>query len=179
MSPCREENFRCLDRLTPKGLTRHVLEMGGGIRKGGMETTSVFHSSVKYVTYKTSSTKARLGLPQDEALKMYVRGVNLDAIWSRKSSTVAAHLWEVKRMEKGADEVGFPLYMDPVGPCPFKNVQGIRAAVAVLQRSLSPGLYGPTVQYKTVRKTRSTIAVCSTTPSRVCIRGGDMAIMAS
>jgi hypothetical protein len=62
-------------------------------------------------------------------------------------------------MEREAIEVGLSSFSDPIGPWPLQDVMGMRAAVAILQRSLAPGVYAATVQFETIRKTRSTLTV--------------------
>jgi hypothetical protein len=99
------------------------------------------------------------GLPSDEMLKIYIRRASIDAFWSREPAMVRAHLREARQMEKEAREVGLTSFSDPIGPWPLRDVMGMRAAVAVLQRSLAPGLYAATVQFETIRKTRSTLTV--------------------
>jgi hypothetical protein len=62
-------------------------------------------------------------------------------------------------MEKEADKVGFWSFSKPVDPWPLDDVQGMRAAVAVLQKSLKLGLDGATVQFATTRMARATLTL--------------------
>ena len=46
-----------------------------------------------------------------------------------------------------------------MGPFPLEDVWGMKAAVAVLDRSFDPGLYEKTVQWETFQKLRSAVTV--------------------
>jgi hypothetical protein len=58
---------------------------------------------------------------------------------------------------KVADRLGMPSVTPPMGPFPLKDECGMKAAIAMLDRSLDPGRYADNVQYGTFRKVRSTI----------------------
>jgi hypothetical protein len=95
---------------------------------------------------------------QDHEILEYTRRAILDSFWSRESSTVAFNLREARRMEKRvADRLGMPSITPPMGPFPLSDECGMKAAIALLDRSLDPGRYSDQVQFGTFRKTRSTI----------------------
>jgi hypothetical protein len=58
---------------------------------------------------------------------------------------------------KVADRLGMPSITPPMGPFPLVDECGMKAAIAMLDRSLDPGRYADHVQYGTFRKVRSTI----------------------
>mmetsp|Transcript_17572 Transcript_17572/g.49643 ORF Transcript_17572/g.49643 Transcript_17572/m.49643 type:complete len:426 (+) Transcript_17572:14374-15651(+) len=97
-------------------------------------------------------------IENDCTILQYIRRANLDAFWSRESSTVAHNLREARRMEtRVADRLGIPSISRPMGPFPLDDVYGMAGAIAILDRSLDKGKYATHVQYETFRKTRSTI----------------------
>ena len=55
----------------------------------------------------------------------------------------------------------------PLGPFPVKDVLGMKAAVAILDRSLDKGTYGPHVQWATFRK----LMGCITNTSQASVGG--------
>jgi hypothetical protein len=95
---------------------------------------------------------------EDHEILEYIRRAILDSFWSRETSTVAFNLREARRMEKKvSDRLGMPSITPPMGPFPVEDVCGMKAAIALLDRSLDPGRYADHVQYGTFRKVRSTI----------------------
>jgi hypothetical protein len=95
---------------------------------------------------------------EDHEILEYIRRAILDSFWSRESSTVAFNLREARRMElKVSDRLGMPSITPPMGPFPLNDECGMKAAIAMLDRSLDPGRYADQVQYGTFRKVRSTI----------------------
>jgi hypothetical protein len=50
-------------------------------------------------------------------------------------------------MEKMIEHLGMPSATPPMGPFPLEDVFGMKIAVAVLDRSLDPGLYKENVQW--------------------------------
>jgi hypothetical protein len=96
---------------------------------------------------------------EDHEILECVRRAILDSFWSRESSTVAFNLREARRMElKASDRLGMPSITPPMGPFPLSDECGMKAAIAMLDRSLDPGRYADQVQCGTFRKVRSTIA---------------------
>ncbi len=92
----------------------------------------------------------------DQRLMGYMRRVNLDVMWSRENSTVAAILGNIrkgKRMSKA-------LNMDPVklvmGPWPLEDKQGFQVALEMLRASQLKGRNDSDYQqFDTLRKLRS------------------------
>jgi hypothetical protein len=65
-------------------------------------------------------------------------------------------LTEAVRGLRIASELGFAhALFQPRGPFPVEDSMGMAAAIVIVQRSLARGRYGPTVQYKTIRKFRA------------------------
>jgi len=100
--------------------------------------------------------------PQDNNLKdkeffRYARRVNLDSFWSREPPTIRNNLSLLNRIRKTEDKFGFPSATPPLGPFPVADVLGMKGAIAILDRSMDKGLYGPCVQWATFRKTMSAI----------------------
>jgi hypothetical protein len=86
-----------------------------------------------------------------------VRRANLDAFWSRESSSVSASLREAIRMEKMTARLGMPCVTPPLGPWPLEDKLGMKVALAVLDRSLDKGVYEATVQWDTFRRQMSAV----------------------
>jgi hypothetical protein len=93
----------------------------------------------------------------DTELKEMIRRANLDSFWSQETATVEANLKEARRMEKSMKKYGLPPATPPMGPWPLEDVTGMKAAIAVLDRSLDPGIYEDNVQWDTFRKQMSTV----------------------
>jgi hypothetical protein len=94
---------------------------------------------------------------KDRAIWEFSRQANLDAFWCRAKSTVASNLWAGLQMEKTADNYGMPSIVPQMGPLPLDDSVGMKAAIAVLDRSLDSGVYSECVRWGTFRKTRSAI----------------------
>jgi hypothetical protein len=93
----------------------------------------------------------------DLFLLEFVVIANLNAFWCRATSTVKANLRAAIRMELTADTYGMGSITPPMGPFPLDDSVGMKAAIAVLDRSLDPGIYSECVQWGTFRKTRSAV----------------------
>jgi hypothetical protein len=95
---------------------------------------------------------------EDHEILEYIRRANLDSFWSRESSTVAFNLRVARRMErKFSGRLGMPSITPPVGPFPLRDECGMKAAIALLDRSLDPGRHAEHVQYGTFKKVSSII----------------------
>jgi hypothetical protein len=94
---------------------------------------------------------------KDKEILDFMRRANLDAFWSRETSTVKSNLKEGMRVERTAFRLGMPSITPPMGPFPLEDVQGMSAAIAVLDRSLDKGVYEDTVQWDTFRRSMSAI----------------------
>eukprot|EP00978_Attheya_sp_CCMP212_P016860 scaffold44498_cov55-Attheya_sp.AAC.1 len=69
----------------------------------------------------------------------YIRRANLDALWDRSVNTVSSNLSDAWRMEKMGERLGLGAMAAAIGPFPLKDDCGMRFAIAILERSLSPG----------------------------------------
>ena len=79
-------------------------------------------------------------------------------MWAREPSTVTANKRDIDKLIKLADRIGVEPTLEPIGPFPCYDYQGIFVAVAMLQRSLEPGRYALYSQFQTIRKLRSAYA---------------------
>jgi hypothetical protein len=86
---------------------------------------------------------------KDWTILEFSRQANLDAFWCRAKTAVASNLRVGLRMEKTADNYGMPSIAPPMGPFPLDDSVGMKAAIAVLDRSLDPGVYSECVQWGT------------------------------
>ena len=93
-----------------------------------------------------------LRMVDDYKFMCFARRASLDAFWSRESSTVLGNLREAQRDESFAREFGIASFTPPMGPFPLEDSFGMRAAIAVLRRSLDKGRYEEHVQPRTFRK---------------------------
>jgi hypothetical protein len=93
-----------------------------------------------------------LSCATDDTILDYIRRANLDAMWCWAKSTVLANLRSAKRMESMADRLGMPSMTPPMGPFPLEDTFGMKAAIAVLDRSLDKGNFAEHVQWGTFRK---------------------------
>ena len=95
----------------------------------------------------------------EKSLIMYIRRSNLDAFWSRSSSTVAKEMSNCKRDIQYLNFLGLPSsYFDPV-PAPRYDAVRYQASISLLVDSQQKGRYLEThKQYESVRKLRSTIS---------------------
>jgi hypothetical protein len=76
-----------------------------------------------------------------------------------RNNTVSFNWQEAQWMEhKVADRLGMPSITPAMGPFPLTDECGMKAVIAMLDRSLDPGRYADHVQYGTFCKVRSTIA---------------------
>ena len=89
---------------------------------------------------------------KDKEFFKFVRRANLDAFWSREPTTVAKNLSQLNRMSRTKNKFGFASTTPPLGPFPVADDLGMKAAVAILDRSLDPGDYSECVQWATFRK---------------------------
>lgn len=96
-----------------------------------------------------------IGKEKDRVLLQEIRVANLDSLWSREPSTVAANLSQARKMEAIGDEVGFDSVSPALGPFPLEDTFGMKVAVVLLRRSLDPGKHERHIQFSTARKIRS------------------------
>ena len=94
---------------------------------------------------------------QDKYLMVCVRRMNLDAFWSRATSTVAQNTRNAKKMIEKSMKVGIPYgpFMSH-GPFPSYDHCGYQVAYLMLDSSLDEGKYHTDrKQFDTIRKFRS------------------------
>jgi hypothetical protein len=90
-----------------------------------------------------------------------IRRANLDAFWARRPGTVKSNLTLMLRMMKVQEEShGIPRgqIFRPQGPHPLEDTFGMTTAVVLLDHSLNAGINAATVQFNTIRKTRSAMS---------------------
>lgn len=95
--------------------------------------------------------------PDDMEILEYIRRANLDAFWSRETSTVKANFRLLIKAENCNLALNMPPLVKNMGPFPLEDLFGMQAAIAVLIRSLDKGKYENFVQWETFRKTRSAV----------------------
>ena len=92
---------------------------------------------------------------QDDTLLLCIRRANLDAMWSRESSTVKANYREHVRFVLATESMGVRDPYPARGPYPESDSFGMTLAAACLLRSLDAGINTETIQFETMRKLRS------------------------
>mgnify|MGYP007080209174 CR=1 FL=1 len=97
-------------------------------------------------------------LKSDQLALVYMRRVNLDAFWKSSSSTVLHNCGQISRCLATGIRLGISDMLPPLGPFPLEDSLGMKAAMAVLDKSLDKGSYEKTVQWATFRRTRGAIA---------------------
>jgi len=86
-----------------------------------------------------------------------MRRINLDAFWKSARSAVTHNCNLVARCLRTEVKLGIPHILPPIGPFPLEDNLGMRAALAVLDKSLDKGRYAERVQWATFRRMRSAI----------------------
>ncbi len=89
---------------------------------------------------------------KDLMMLRLIRRANLDAFWSRETSTVTANLREVKRHVRYASDLGISMSLPRLGPFPLSDDVGMRHAVVQLRRTLDKGKHSKFIQFGTARK---------------------------
>jgi hypothetical protein len=98
------------------------------------------------------------GFHQDDMLLCCIHRVNLDAVWGRESSTVAATLRSAKAMVRAWQAVGVTPSFSPLGPHPVEDLFGYGVAIAMVIKSLDPGKYAEHQQFESICKMRATFS---------------------
>jgi hypothetical protein len=103
----------------------------------------------------------------DRNLLNAIRRSNLDSFWGRASTTVAGNLLSMLNIVRTMrDKYGVSSevpYFPPQGPHPLEDNFGMFASCVMLEHSLNPGITAATVQFGTIRKTRSALSNYSAT----------------
>jgi hypothetical protein len=110
----------------------------------------------------------------DSLLLKFVRRANLDALWSRESSTVKNNCREVRNLKAKAQMLGLleSEFLPAMGPFPLRDKHGMGLAVCVLMRSLDPGRNEGTLQFSTTQKMKTAYANLW----RASVNGGEGAV---
>jgi hypothetical protein len=90
-----------------------------------------------------------------------IRRANLDAFWARIPGTLKSNLTLMLRIVKVQDEAhGIPRgqMFFPQGPRPLGDTFGMMDALVLIDHSLNAGVNSSTVQFNTIRKTRSAMS---------------------
>jgi hypothetical protein len=95
------------------------------------------------------------GDARDDRVIMLMRRANLDALWSRESSTVAGSFRNITKLEKISENLGMTQVIPSMGPFALKDEFGMHLAICLLERSLDGGRNERLVQFNTVRQLRS------------------------
>jgi hypothetical protein len=96
----------------------------------------------------------------DDMVLTFIRRANLDALWSRETSTVRNNAREINKLRVKASIFDFPVddMLPALGPFPVSDIQGMRIAVCVLLRTLDAGKTEPTIQYSTSQRLKTAFA---------------------
>ena len=93
---------------------------------------------------------------QDINMMKAIRRANIDAFWGRSSSTVRSNKSNLKRLVNIAyDDYGMNKPLPEMGPHELNDSWGMGLAIILLRKSLDKGIHGPTVQFETARRLRS------------------------
>ncbi|KAL7558571.1 hypothetical protein ACA910_013097 [Epithemia clementina (nom. ined.)] len=89
----------------------------------------------------------------DVLLKACIGRVNLDAMWSRASSTVEKNVGLVKHMAKHGQTLGLTSMFEPPGPLPEFDHCGYQVAITMVLASMEGGNHSQHhLQWDTVRR---------------------------
>ena len=104
----------------------------------------------------------------DTLLLSLIRRANLDAFWCRRPSTVEQSVRYFREQVDIGRELGFVMFDQP-GPFPWDADLGMRAAVAMLWKSLKPGKHEAFIKFSTLRKFRTVHTVLwQTSSTQLC-----------
>ena len=93
---------------------------------------------------------------RDKLLMAAIRRVNLDAMWSRKATTVARNLEGVRRIINTSATVGLQGPFKSYGPMPLYDHCGYEIAIDMVLASKLPGRYNKQyLQFDAIRKLRT------------------------
>ena len=98
----------------------------------------------------------KVGEEKDRNSLEYIRHANINAFWSRETSTVTSNLSQAQKMEKiGTDFFGFASVTPAMEPFPLEDVFGMKAAMVLLKQSLDSGKNEKYLQFSSAPKIRS------------------------
>ena len=89
---------------------------------------------------------------KDKEFFTFARRASLNTFQSREPPTIWNNLKELNRMKRTEERFGFDCTTPPLGPFLVNDDLGMKAIVAILDRSLYKGTYGHHVQCATFRK---------------------------
>ena len=96
------------------------------------------------------------GSAQDALLLKCLRRVILDCFWSRERSTVQGNWNSIRKSMAVGQTMGMGGEVLPtLGPFPIGDCSGVAISCIMMERSLQPGKNAKTIQFETLRKTRS------------------------
>lgn len=97
---------------------------------------------------------------EDVRMLNAIRRANLDAFWSREPPTVTKNLQDARRAVRISQSLGIPerKVFGAVSPFPLKDTFGMMEAVIILERSTDKGRHAGSIQFQTMRKTRTMFA---------------------
>jgi hypothetical protein len=107
---------------------------------------------------------------KDVLLCQCIRRINLDAFWSRASSTVLGNRDKIRAALKLSEQVGLVGPYEHTGRLPFHDHCGYEVAIQMVLASLKPGKYSPEYsQWDTIRKVRTAYSNhAKSTPQENC-----------
>jgi hypothetical protein len=96
----------------------------------------------------------------DVLLLKFIRRANLDALWSRETSTVRNNAREIEKLRTKAMTLNLPVndMLPKLGPFPVDDTQGMGLAVCILLRTLDEGKNETTVQFSTAQRMKTAYA---------------------
>jgi len=93
---------------------------------------------------------------KDRKLIACIRRVNLDAFWSRATSTINNNLRSIKKILLASDELDLPSPFVTHGPMPREDHCGYQIAISMVLASLRPGKHSKAyTQFDTIRNLRT------------------------
>ena len=96
------------------------------------------------------------GLAKDSYTLLAIRRANLDACWSRETSTVAGNLSRlIKDYTSSMNAYSMRCPLPPLGNPKLEDRVGMSVALMLLEASKRVGRYAPNLQYDSARKTLS------------------------
>ena len=110
-----------------------------------------------FCVFKNIKKRAPISSSQaDTRFMSYIRRANLDAFWSRSPGTISGSLTGLRKIIRTAQEFDMSPSIEPIGPWPVEDVQGMRLAITILRASQEPGRNDPSyTQFDTIRKISS------------------------